>query len=87
MLELASAVWRRALWNWAWLGIILIFTLNKWQGRACTGLCGLEYGLVLDFCEHGNEPSCYVICGDFFFVLRQELLSSQGGLYLLWLVG
>ena len=36
------------------------------QGRACTGVCGSEYGLVLGFCEHGNEPSCYVICDSSF---------------------
>jgi hypothetical protein len=54
-------------------------------GRACTGLCGSEYGMVLGLCEHGNEPSCYVIC-DRFFLLPQELLDSLG-LYFVWLVG
>jgi len=65
--------------------IILILILNKWQGRACTGLYGAEYGLVLGFCEHGNEPSCYVMC-DNCFLLPQELLGSQGRLYFVWLV-
>jgi hypothetical protein len=48
--------------------IVLIAILRKWQRRACAGLCGSEYGLVLGFCEHGNEPSCYVICDDFFLL-------------------
>ena len=36
----------------------------------------LDREKVAGFCEHGNEPSIFIKCEDF-FLLAEELLASQ----------
>jgi hypothetical protein len=35
-------------------------------------------GQVAGSCEHGNEPSCSVKCGEFFDCRRSYLVSQEG---------
>jgi hypothetical protein len=52
--------------------IILKWILNKLDGKAWTGLIWLK--IVAGACEHSNEPSGSIKCGE--FLDYEDLLAS-----------
>jgi hypothetical protein len=45
--------------------IILEWILGKQGGRMWTGCIWIRIGINRGSCEHGNEPSGFIICGEF----------------------
>jgi hypothetical protein len=51
--------------------ITLKLIFKKWKWRAVTGLIWLRVRTGGGFCEDCNEPSGYVICGEFLDYVRR----------------